>query len=227
MNAPNHRSRVPSSTDRHRPQLESLESRAMLSCVLGSGATYDAVTGVLAVQGTNGSDTIAVGAVSTDPDGIPASGDETSGLVVTRNGTEVANCDLLDLANPVNKLIINGGNGSDTITVDDAVLVGVQVDGGNGKDVIDGGGGNDTLLGGNGKDSLDGAAGNDLLDGGNGPDALIGGLGTDTLNGGNGPDTLDDTDLDTVFDGGHGPTWINGVLAPKTHGNGHGHGHGG
>jgi Ca2+-binding RTX toxin-like protein len=199
----------------------------MLSCVLGSGATYDAATGALSVLGTNGGDQISVGVVSTDPDGVPGTGDETSGLVVTRNGTEVANCSLLDPLSPVNSLQISGGNGNDTITVDDAVLLGVHAEGGNGNDVIDGGGGDDTIEGGNGKDELDGAAGNDVLNGGNSADLLTGGLGTDELHGGNGPDALNDTDLDTLFDGGNGPDTINGVLeASPGKGKGKGKGHG-
>jgi Ca2+-binding RTX toxin-like protein len=218
MSARNHRSVF------RPPQVESLESRELLACVLGNGATYDAATGVLAVQGTNAGDLIAVAVVSTDPDGTPGTGDETSDLVVTINGTAVANCSLLDAANPVNKVAISGGNGNDTITVDDTVLVGIQANGGNGHDSIDGGGGNDTLSGGNGKDSLDGAGGNDVLDGGNGADALAGGLGTDILRGGNGPDALDDADADTTFEGGNGPDTTNGVLEPPGRGRGRGRG---
>jgi Ca2+-binding RTX toxin-like protein len=207
-------------------QVESLESRNLLACVLGAGATYDAVSGILNVAGTNGSDNIAVLVQATDPDSLPGTGDETSDLVVTRNGSPVASCSLLDAAAPINRLVIDGGNGNDTITVDDAVLVSVQANGGNGQDVIDGGGGNDTLSGGNGKDSLDGAAGDDQVDGGNGADNLQGGLGVDILNGGNGPDTLADPDGDQGLDGGHGPDTINGLLE-QGHGNsGHGHGHG-
>ena len=208
-------------------QLEALESRDLLSCVLGGGATYDAASGNLSIQGTNGGDNIAVAVVNTDPDATPGTGDETSNLIVTRNGTDVANCSLLDLAAPINKLAISGGNGNDTITVADEVLVGVQADGGNGQDLIDGGGGNDSLSGGNGKDSLDGAAGNDLLDGGNGVDFLQGGAGVDSLRGGNAPDSLNDTDQavgDVNLDGGHGMDTINGQLEPPAH-HGHGHGH--
>ena len=48
---------------------------------------------------------------------------------------------------------------------------------------------NTTLNGGNGKQVLDGSAGGDTLSGGNSDDVLIGGKG-DTLTGGNGPDTF-------------------------------------
>src|SRR5262245_21826172 len=211
---------------RPRLGLECLESRNLLSCVLGAGATYDSATGVLTVAGTNGGDNIAVAVQTSDPDGVPASGDETSDLLVTVNGNQVASCSTLDVLAPVNKLVISGGNGNDTITVDDAVLVPVQADGGNGQDGVDGGGGKDTLSGGSGKDATDGAAGDDQISGGNGADALQGGLGVDVVHGDNGPDTLDDPDGDVGLDGGRGPDLINGLLEAGGHGNGHGHGHG-
>ena len=62
------------------------------------------------------------------------------------------------------------------------------LDGGNGNDAILGLAGNDTLNGGNGNDVLDGGGGNDGLTGGNGNDMLFGSFGMDTLIGGNGDD---------------------------------------
>lgn len=224
MSQPNRRNPTKSRPRVTPLRVESLESRELLACVLGPGATYDAVTGVLAVAGTNGGDNIAVLVQATDPDSVPGSGDETSDLIVTRNGNQVASCSLLDALAPVSTLVIDGGNGNDNITVDDAVLVAVQADGGNGQDSIDGGGGNDSLSGGNGKDLLAGAAGDDLLDGGNGADNLDGGTGADLVNGGNGPDTLTDPDGDQGLDGGHAPDFINGVLEPLRGNRGHGRG---
>ncbi|MEZ0224514.1 MAG: type I secretion C-terminal target domain-containing protein [Alphaproteobacteria bacterium] len=49
----------------------------------------------------------------------------------------------------------------------------------NGKNVITGTDGDDTLFGGNGKDVLNGLGGNDTLDGGNGKDTMSGGAGDD------------------------------------------------
>ncbi|WP_052055374.1 lamin tail domain-containing protein [Myxosarcina sp. GI1] len=66
----------------------------------------------------------------------------------------------------------------------------IVLEGGNGKDSLTGGAGNDKLSGGNGQDTLVGLAGDDLLEGGNGKDLLNGGLGDDTLIGGNGKDTF-------------------------------------
>jgi Ca2+-binding RTX toxin-like protein len=75
------------------------------------------------------------------------------------------------------------------------------LNGGNGNDSLIGNAGNDTLIGGNGTDFLVGSAGNDLLNGGNGSDTLRGGLGNDTLIGGLGPDVF-------VFASGEGTDTI-------------------
>jgi VCBS repeat-containing protein len=61
--------------------------------------------------------------------------------------------------------------------------------GGNGKDTINGGSGNDIIHGGNGTDTLNGGAGNDQIYGDNGSDDITGGGGDDLIDGGNGPDT--------------------------------------
>jgi Ca2+-binding RTX toxin-like protein len=63
-----------------------------------------------------------------------------------------------------------------------------------------------TLNGGNGKDLLDGSLGHQTLNGGNGADGLIGGPG-DTLTGGRGPDTF-------VFTGNFGSNTITDYQYP-------------
>ena len=71
-------------------------------------------------------------------------------------------------------------------------------------DTIDGGAGNDEILGLGDADSLTGGTGNDALDGGTGDDTLEGGSGNDTLQGGAGDDNLDGgagTDLGDFSDG--------------------------
>ena len=73
---------------------------------------------------------------------------------------------------------INGGTGRDIIQ------------GSNRKDVINGGDGHDQLYGGNAQDTLNGGADSDFLYGENGRDTLIGGSGNDILNGGRHRDTL-------------------------------------
>lgn len=74
---------------------------------------------------------------------------------------------------------------------------------------VDGGAGNDVLLGGDGPDRLLGGAGDDVLAGGASYDTLSGGDGADRLRGGDGPDTLIGDDgaapgARDVLDGGAG-----------------------
>ena len=124
----------------------------------------------------------------------------------------------------VNKVIIVGGAGDDTITIDqsnnpftiptkifggpgnDTITGGNEDDyigGGSGADSINSGSGNDTVVGGNGGDMLTCGTGNDSLFGGPGADTLVAGSGTDLLKGGLGADSLEGgTGTDTLFGGG-------------------------
>ncbi len=90
---------------------------------------------------------------------------------------------------------INGGAGED------------QLVGGVGDDMLDGGVGNDELLGG---------AGDDILRGGNGDDTALGGSGDDALNGGAGNDTLFGNDGDDFFVGIGGTDVIDGGAGNDT-----------
>lgn len=157
-----------------RLRLEALERRDLLAADLG-------LDGVLAIEATNKHDTVHV---STD-------GHE---ITVTMNGEGVT-----FHAHDVQKITIHGLQGHDEIVIDEAVTIDAQVWGGQGKDEILGGGGNDCLSGGNGKDDIEGRAGNDLLKGGNGKDWLDGGDGEDLLDPDNGKDHLQsglEVDLD-------------------------------
>jgi serralysin len=92
----------------------------------------------------------------------------------------------------------------------DDVMIGTKeddpsLDGGNGNDAILGLAGNDTLNGGNANDVLDGGGGDDMMTGGNGNDMLFGSFGNDTLMGGNGDDSLDGGAGDDSLTGGKGP----------------------
>lgn len=70
------------------------------------------------------------------------------------------------------------------------IVDGINIAGGNGKDVMMGTSGEDTLFGDNGNDTLYGLSGHDHLYGGRGNDSLFGGDGNDWLEGGQGNDTL-------------------------------------
>ena len=97
--------------------------------------------------------------------------------------------------------VIDGGNGNDAIL---GLAGDDTLNGGNGNDVLDGGGGDDSLTGGNGDDLLYGSVGTDSLVGGNGEDSLDGGAGDDELAGGNGKDSLDGGAGDDELAGGNG-----------------------
>lgn len=102
--------------------------------------------------------------------------------------------------------------------------------GGNDRDVLAGGEGDDHLFGRGGRDLLAGGMGNDILQGDGGRDTILGGDGMDRLNGGRGDDLLiggemadeimggdDDDTIDEgaghgMIEGGHGDDVITGGM---------------
>ena len=90
----------------------------------------------------------------------------------------------LSSSDPI-KGTVFGYEGNDKITgsaTDDVIFGdGESVDGGNGNDTLIGAAGNDSLYGGYGNDSIDGGTGDDYIYGASGSDKLIGGPGNDTL----------------------------------------------
>ena len=82
---------------------------------------------------------------------------------------------------------------------------------------VDGGAGEDTIIGSDGPDLMLGGEGNDVLTGGGGDDRVVGDRGTDTMNGGAGDDTLvwnngDGTDV-ANGDAGRDDVEVNGAPA--------------
>jgi Ca2+-binding RTX toxin-like protein len=151
---------------------EALEGRTLFAAV-PAAATLTA--GMLEVTGTNKSDDIHL-----------ALGATAGQLDVLLNGAPLASFPLDDVAG----VRVSGRNGHDTIVVDAGVTLSVTFLGGNGRDTLVGGPGDDTLEGGNGNDVLTGNAGVDSLLGGNGRDTLDGGDGVDTLVGGRARDSV-------------------------------------
>src|SRR5215831_2466607 len=134
--------------------------------------------GLLSVTGGNGKDEIAITA------NRDAAGQIQQILI---NGEAFTN---------TNEIDVSGGNGDDTISLDNVApqaLPPAHLFGGNGNDSLTGGGGNDTLDGGAGDDTVVGGKGADTALLGAGNDTFIWnpGDGSDVVEGGAGFDTLD------------------------------------
>jgi Ca2+-binding RTX toxin-like protein len=140
----------------------------------GVTATFDTATGVLTITGTAADDMIAVGR------------DATGALLV--NGGVVSTAQGTPTVAATKRIEVTALGGDDTIDASalQAGAIALSIDGGAGDDVLIGGDGPDTLNGGPGDDVLIGGAGPDTLNGGDGDDVLMGGPGQDTLNGGRG-----------------------------------------
>ncbi len=98
--------------------------------------------------------------------------------------------DLVDASSQAKRslrLFINGGRGDDTLIGGDSLET---IHGDAGDDSLLAGAGDDCLFGGNGQDSLFGGAGNDGLQGEDDRDVLYGEAGNDNLDGGRGNDNL-------------------------------------
>jgi Ca2+-binding RTX toxin-like protein len=126
--------------------------------------------GTLTVNGTSTIDTISFALSS-------------RGLTVVGNGASVGGSPF----NGVKRITVNGADGDDRL---DASTLSLPV-------ALNGGNGNDTLIGG---------AADDTLGGGSGNDNLLGNGGVDVLRGDDGADTITATDgvADSVVDGGAG-----------------------
>ncbi len=94
---------------------------------------------------------------------------------------------------------IFGNGGNDQIAIADIVRQTTTLDGGLGNDIIvgsrqsdsiSGGPGSDRISGRGGNDRINGGAGNDAIDGGDGSDAIAGGEGSDLIRGGSGDDRI-------------------------------------
>ena len=104
---------------------------------------------------------------------------------------------------------IQGGNGDDKMLGTDGADV---IFGGDGHDDISGGGGDDKLFGQGGNDILRGDAGNDALSGGAGDDRLTGGTGSDRVSGDEGNDAIEGGEGDDHLAGNAGSDVISGGM---------------
>ena len=99
---------------------------------------------------------------------------------------------------------VEAGNGNDTVRIDQVngaftTTIATRIDGGNGDDTLIGGSGNEVLVGGRGDDVIDGNGGADTAFLGQGDDTFVwdSGDGSDVIEGGKGSDTM-------VFNGAGG-----------------------
>lgn len=150
-----------------------------------SGDTISGGRGNDSLSGGTGNDVflIAAGDGSDTIDG----GDGFDTIVVSGANAAIfwlaiSNIELVD-ASAASAARVTGGNSADLIDFSATTLLGITI--------IDGGGGNDTILGSAGDDTLQGGGGVDSLSGGDGADTFFIGVDiTDTIDGGQGTDTL-------------------------------------
>ncbi|HEY6992736.1 MAG TPA: calcium-binding protein, partial [Xanthobacteraceae bacterium] len=122
------------------------------------GGTGDGQDDTIVINGTSGDDVISLSI-------------ENGALVIDGLASKV----VVDHFDPNDTISIAGLGGDDVIDASGIGANGPKLvfDGGNGNDVLIGGGGNDTINGGNGDDVLLGGGGIDTLDGGPGDNIVI------------------------------------------------------
>jgi RTX calcium-binding nonapeptide repeat (4 copies) len=157
--------------------------------------------GLLVVSGTAGNDSIALRLQAGPPDVLEA---DVDNAVFSFRRADIA------------RILVAAGPGDDRVSIDESNglftdRIPTTLDGGAGDDSIVGGGGavtllggpgNDQLIGGNGAETLVGGPGNDFMDGNRGNDAAFMGSGDDTFqwDPGDGSDSIEgDQGTDTML----------------------------
>ncbi len=118
----------------------------------------------------------------------------------------------------ITTLRFNGRSGSDEINLseleeNETTLTAVTLEGGSGNDTLIGTFLNDSIIGGDGNDELSGGAGNDTLRGEAGDDKLIAGSGNDSVTGGSGSDFISGTNGGNTLAGEGGNDQILGGVS--------------
>lgn len=182
---------------RHRREtasIECLELRVVPAVNITNAASFVVkITGNEAVQISADSS----GKVVVTVDGVDS--------VQTTNSVEVTSLTITASGNFANRIDLQG-----VTQLDFGNLTDISVNGGSGNDVLIGSELTDTLFGGSGNDALLGLGGDDSLRGGGNADVVLGGTGNDSLDGGINNDTLSgEGGNDTCF-GGFGADKISG-----------------
>gem|GEM_PF-3357972 len=143
--------------------------------------------------------------VATNPEGSTLIPEE--GITIARGGS--GNDNVADEHDEDNRYfgggsgdLIDGQGGNDTLIGDYGSNPDAPAD--EGADTIYGGSGNDIIQGDGGNDSLHGDAGDDTVTGGTGEDIIFGGTGNDIINGEADNDTIEGGLGDDVIGGGEG-----------------------
>ena len=110
-------------------------------------------------------------------------------------------------AGSIARVAIDGGEGDDTLVGDHTID---YIFGGSGNDTISGNSSTDFLLGGSGNDTIDGGWGNDWIRGGSGDDIIRGAFGSDVILGDAGNDVIDGGKQDDIIIGGEGDDTLTG-----------------
>jgi Ca2+-binding RTX toxin-like protein len=149
-----------------------------------SGTDHDIMARVYTPAGVAVTDEFVVTA-SADMDVNSAVSGLLSGKFVTAWQDNTSDGDGGQISAEVNELVrVTTGDGNDNSFVGDALRD--DIAGLDGKDTLEGFGGDDVINGGDGNDTLYGDAGNDYLNGGSDDDRMLGGDGNDKLIGGAG-----------------------------------------
>ena len=107
-------------------------------------------------------------------------------------------------------------DGTDGVDVISGTAVMDRIDARGGDDLVLGRAGNDAILGGAGNDELHGEEGDDSIDGGTGDDRIFGEDGNDTIDGGAGDDAIVGGDGNDTISGGDGADIMQGDAGDDT-----------
>jgi Ca2+-binding RTX toxin-like protein len=134
-----------------------------------SSASINELTATLNLDGANDNVTVSVSG------GLLVHGQATGGLASGSDWDSGADGDQTVPADGTRTVIVNGGDGNDSLTVvaRNTELASSGLNGDGGDDVITGSDSNETLTGGDGNDRLVAGKGDDLMRGGAGNDTLV------------------------------------------------------
>jgi Ca2+-binding RTX toxin-like protein len=174
-------------------------------CLLAALIDFDPTTQIVTIDGTDGEDQIWVNYVGGyDNIRIAAIGGDSANRLqlptsqIAEIHFQAKDGDDLFRNNTHRQSFVDGGLGND-------LLVGGWVD-----DVLNGNDGNDHIVGRFGSDILNGDSGNDILRGGHDNDIIMGSEGDDRVIGGSGTNTIDAGSGSDIVFGGSGPDTIDG-----------------